>query len=220
MMGVASAVFGLLSLTIFTAAGSSFEAALMLAPLPVLGLGLGVWALAKLRTNPDHYSGGLIAKAGTLLSAICLAGGLGYSGYVHATEVPDGYLRTSFVDLRPDEVELRGNQLVPPDVAKLDGQKVFIKGYMRPGSHYSDGGSAVGNGIRTFLLVRDNAQCCFGDLSSVQYYDQVAVAMATDERLTYSPGLFRMGGTLRIKPENAGNTSRGPTYILEADYAR
>jgi hypothetical protein len=216
---VAALVFGLLSTAIFFT-GGNMEDALPLAPLPLIGLALGLRSLAVMRANPDQYSGHSMAVAGTALSAVCLIGGLSFSGYVHATEVPDGYVRTSFIDLRPDEVELRGNQLVPADIAALDGHKVFIKGYMRPGSHYSDAGSAVGNGIRTFLLVRDNAQCCFGDLSTVQYFDQVAVAMTTKQRLSYSPGLFRMGGTLRVFPENAGNTAQGPTYVLEADYAK
>jgi hypothetical protein len=29
-----------------------------------------------------------------------------------------------------------------------------------------------------------------------------------------------MGGTLRTFPQNAGDTSAGPTYLLEADYAQ
>ncbi|MCC6493861.1 MAG: hypothetical protein IT424_12685 [Pirellulales bacterium] len=216
---VASLVFGLLSTAIFLS-GGNFEDALSLSPLALLGLALGCRSLSVMRASPDQFSGGGLAKAGTALSAVCLAGGLAFSGYLHATEVPEGYVRTSFIDLRPDEVDLRGDHFIPPEAAKLDGQKVFIKGYMRPGSHYSDGGSAVANGIRTFLLVRDNAQCCFGDLSSVKYFDQVAVAMATNQRLSYSPGLYRMGGTLRIFSQNAGDTSRGPTYVLEADYAK
>ena len=56
---------------------------------------------------------------------------------MRATEVPPGYVRTSFAEFKPDEVDLRGNHFIPPDVAALDGKKVFIKGYMRPGTHYS-----------------------------------------------------------------------------------
>lgn len=218
---VASLIFGVLSASVFFVAGNgNIEEALPLIPLPLLGIALGFRSLAVMRACPDQYTGGALAKIGTALSAFCLTAGLGYTTYVGATEVPEGYASTSFAQLRPDEVDLRGNHLIPPNIAKLDGEKVFIKGYMRPGSHYSDAGSAVGNGIRSFLLVRDNNQCCFGDLSNVQYFDQVAVAMATNQRLSYSPGMFRMGGTLRINPQYAGETSRGPTYVLEADYAQ
>ena len=217
---VASLVFGLLSTLIFFAGRDGIENSLMLTPLPIIGLVLGFKALSHMRANPDQFTGGTVATMGTALSAVCLVGGMAFSGYVYATEVPDGYVRASFAELRPDEVELRGNQLIPPAIANLDGEKVFIKGYMRPGSHYSSGGHAVSNGINAFLLVRDNGQCCYGDLSNVMYFDQVAVVLKGKQRVNYSSGLFRMGGTLRTFPENAGNTAAGPTYLLEADYAQ
>ncbi len=216
---VASLVFGLLSTLIFLAGRDGIENSLLLTPLPIIGLVLGIKALSHLRANADQFTGGKLAKAGAALSAVCLVGGVAFSGYVYATEVRDGYVRTSFAKLRPDEVELRGNHLIPPAIAKLDGEEVFIKGYMRPGSHYSAGGHPVSNGISSFLLVRDNAQCCYGDLSNVQYFDQVAVVMAGKQRANYHSGLFRMHGTLRVHPEFAGNTSAGPTYLLEADFA-
>jgi hypothetical protein len=68
-------------------------------------------------------------------------------------------------------------------------------------------------------LVRDNNQCCFGDLSAVQFYDQIAVVMGEGKTVDYSSGIFRMGGKLHIKPENVGGNSGRPVYILEADYA-
>ena len=216
---VASLVFGLLSTLIFFAGRDGIENALMLTPLPIIGLVLGIKALSHMRANPDQFTGGKLAMAGTALSAVCLVGGMSFSGYVYATEVPDGYARASFAELRPDEVELRGNHFVPPGIAKLEGQKVFIKGFMRPGSHYSTGGHAVNSGIASFLLVRDSGQCCYGDLSSVKYFDQVAVVLKDKLRVNYGSGMFRMGGTLRTFPENASDTSAGPTYLLEADYA-
>jgi hypothetical protein len=129
-------------------------------------------------------------------------------------------VRASFTDLRPDEVESRSDHAVPEEIAKLNGEKVFIKGYMRPGTHYSEGGASVSSGIASFLLVRDNNQCCFGDISSVKYYDQMVVACKGKLRLDYNSGLYRIGGTLRVFPENAHDNAKGPTYALEADYAK
>jgi hypothetical protein len=217
---VASLVFGVLSGLIFFAGRDGLENALMLTPLPLLGIGLGLKAVSQMRANPDQYSGGKYAKAGIALSAVCLVSGMAYSGMVYATEVPEGYIRSSFAELRPDQVEARGDAVIPAAVQPLEGKKIFIKGYMRPGAHYSAGGQPVSSGIANFLLVRDNAQCCYGDLSAVKYYDQMLVTMATRERLNYHAGLFRMGGTLRLHPENAHDTSRGPTYVLEADYVK
>jgi hypothetical protein len=210
----ASLVFGLLSTMVFVAGRNSFESALMLAPVPIIGLALGLRAISQLRANPDQFTGGKLAVAGTTLSILCLAGGLAFSGYVYATEVPDGYARASFIDMKPDAVELRGDVYIPPDVAALDGKKVFIKGYIRPDS------TQYRQNIGQFLLVRDNNQCCFGDISSVKYFDQIAVLMQGDLRVNYHSGLFRLGGTLRVLPQNAREHASGPAYLLEADYAR
>ena len=76
--------------------------------------------------------------------------------------------------MRPDELQERNGQVVPPEIAALDGKRVFIKGYIRPDS------ITVSKGINRFLLVRDNNQCCFGSLSDVKYYDQIDV---DDDRL-------------------------------------
>jgi hypothetical protein len=219
IMAVASLVFGLLSPMVFLGGRVSIENAVMLSPIPLIGLALGFWARSTMRANPDQYAGEKFSTAGIALSAICLVGGMAFSGAVYATEVPDGYIRTSFAELRPSEIDLRGDHAIPPSIQALEGKKVFIKGYMRPGSHYTAGGQPVSSGIANFLLVRDNAQCCYGDLSAVKYFDRVLVSMKSKERLTYHGGVFRMGGTLRLFPENANDSSQAPTYVLEADYA-
>jgi hypothetical protein len=211
---VASLEFGLLSVMKFFAGRDDFTSALLMTPLPVLGLILGLRTLRTMGASGGQLTGEGLAKAGIAISAVCLVGGLGFAGYVKATETPAGYEPTSFIELRPDEVELRANQSIPPDVAKLDGQKVFIKGYIRPDSvRYREN-------IGQFLLVRDNNQCCFGDISSVKFFDQIDVAMQGDLRVNYHPGLFRIGGTLRVYPQNARDGAGAPAYALEADYAK
>lgn len=209
---IASVVFGLLSFLTFVAGGDSLAACLLMCPIPAVGITVGLRALAQIRSMPDQMSGGRLAVAGVMLSMIGLVGGLGYSGYVYATEVPPGYSRTSFGDLRPDEVEQRGNLPVPRDIQELDGEKVFIKGFMRADS------TPVRHNIKTFLLVRDNNQCCFGDISSVKYFDQVLVNTTGSLSTDYSTGIYRLGGTLRIHPENVRRGVGYPVYTLEADH--
>lgn len=208
---IASIVFGALSTLVFVAGRDSLSGFLMMAPLPAIGLAVGLVALKRIRSNPDHWTGKKLAVAGVALSAACLFGGLGFSSYVYATEVPPGYARTSFADMRPDEVEQRGNTFIPRDIEALDGKKVFIKGYIRPDS------TPYSKNINKFLLVRDNMQCCFGDISTVNYFDQMAVTLA-DKTVDYNTGVFRIGGVLHLHPHNIDR--RQPVFTLDADYAK
>jgi len=205
---------GILSVFMVVTAMNSFESCLLVAPIPVLGMVISLRSLARIRNESDQYTGRPIAWLGLLLSLGFLVGGVGYGGYVYATEVPEGYARISFAEMKPDELEERGGVAVPPDIAALDGKRVFIKGYIRPDS------VSVSRGIDQFLLVRDDNQCCFGDVTQVKYYDQIAVDMVGSRRVDYAPGLFRMGGTLKIEPQNLAPGSRGAVFVLQADYAR
>lgn len=209
---IVALVLGLLSPLTFITGNESLAGCLMMCPIPALGIFIGLKAWARIRSMPDQASGGKLAVTGVLLSLVGLVGGLGYASYVYATEVPPGYVRTSFDEFRPDETEQRGNLLVPRDIQKLDGQKVFMKGFMRPGS------SPVRTNVRQFLLVRDNNQCCFGDISSVKYFDQVLVSTVGSLSTDFSTSVYRVGGTLRIHPENIVRGVGYPVYTLEADH--
>jgi len=211
---IASAVLGVLSLLVFLAGRDSLQSCLMMCPIPVVSLAVGLHALRNIRSLPDQLSGGKLARFGVVMSAFCLIGGLGYSSYVYSSEVPDGYVRTSFTEMRPDQVEVRTGELVPPELQQLDGQRVFIKGYMRADS------TPVRYNVQNFLLVRDNQQCCFGDLSKVKHYDQVLVNFVGRLNTDYSPKLYRMGGILRVHPENIQRGVGHPVYTLEADYVK
>ena len=214
---IASAIFGVLSLLTFIAGSDSLHACLMLCPIPLIGLTVGLRSLASIRALPDQISGKKAAWMGVLLSSVGLFGGISYASYVHATEVPEGYSRTSFVAFRPDEVDERNSAMIPPDIEELDGTKVFIKGYVRPGTTETKQGTPVRQRASKFLLVRDNNECCFGDQNKVKYYDQTLVMMDDEKTMNDSRRLVRVGGTLRIMPAHL----RGPgvpVYVLEADY--
>ena len=215
---IASVVFGVVSSLTFLAANTSLQATLLLCPIPAIGLICGLVALKNLREQPDQLSGFSAAVAGTVMSTLGLVGGLGYAGIVHATEVPPGYERLSFYHLRPDDVEQRGNESVPRDVLALDSQPIFIKGYMRPGTHVSKSNTPVRHNVSRFLLVRDSNECCFGDISTVKYYDKMQVQLVDDVKTDYSSGIFRVAGKLRVIPPDPKQGRREPTYTLEADY--
>ena len=214
MAAIASLVFGLLSALVFIVARENITGALAMSLIPLLGVLLGFMSWTSIRKNPKQLSGKGIAITGLSLSLFGLLGGVGFASYVYATEVPEGYFRTSFRELRPDEVEQRRNQPIPRDVAKLDGKKVFIKGYMRADS------TPRRHNIDKFLLVRDNEQCCFGDLASVQFFDQVLVETVDKLTTDYQLRVYRIGGTLKIHPENVGKGVGHPVYVLEADHLK
>jgi hypothetical protein len=203
---------GVVSVFTLVAATSSVQAALMVAPIPVLGMFVSLRSLAKINREPDVYAGRNLAILGVVLSLGFLVTGVSYGSYIYLTEVPEGYTRTSFHAMKPDEVEERGGVPVPPEVAALDGKKVFIKGYIRPDS------VTVRQGIKRFLLVRDNNQCCFGDITTIKYYDQIEVEMVGSRRVDYDEGVFRIGGVLKIDPKNLGQPLK-PVYSLDADYS-
>jgi hypothetical protein len=169
---------GALSVFMVMAAMNSLEGCLLVAPVPVAGIVLSARALSAIRREPDHYTGRAMAILGLFLSLGFLVGGVGYGGYVYATEVPEGYQRISFNGMKPDELQERSGIAVPPEIAALDGKRIFIKGYIRPDSITGT------KGIKEFLLVRDNNQCCFGDLSKIKFYDQMQVTCSGHELWT------------------------------------
>jgi len=215
---IAAAIFGVLSLLVFVAAGESLQSSLMLSPIPLVGLAVGLMALSKIRSMPGQLSGATVASVGVVLSTVGLVGGLSYAGYIYATEVPDGYERVSFYELRPDEVEDRNGLIVTDKAQGLEGKNVFIKGFIRPGTTMSREGSPVRRHASRFLLVRDNNECCFGDQSKVKYYDQVYVTMSGSQTVDDTRRLVRVGGTLRSRPLNLLRDKSLPVYLLEVDY--
>ena len=212
------AVLGLLvsivsSVICFTAGSAGIETTVFLVPLPLIGLCVSLYAWRAISQAPDVYTGQKMAITGVVLSGLFLTYGLGYGLYVHATEVPDGYVRTSFLAMKPSANDLVDRVLIPEEVQEhiFNGEKVFIKGFIRPDS------IKFKQNIDQFLLVRDNQECCFGDMAKVKYYDQVQVKLGTGLTTDFSRGLFRLGGQLKIGP---GDPQLGTpmTYYLEADY--
>jgi hypothetical protein len=116
--------------------------------------------------------------------------------------------------MKPDDLEEARHVLVPSDILQLAGKDVFIKGYIRPG--------AQRQGLDSFLLVRDNNECCFGDLSKVKYHDQIQVYLQGDRRTSYSRRIFRVGGKLQINPAAvaAPPGAPQPVFTLLATYIK
>ncbi len=127
-----------------------------LIPLSVVSLVLAGMALVRIRGARGEYSGGKLALAALVFSIAALGGGIGYQVYAYNTEVLSGYERVSFSRDISDKgfVTYDGQQIPHPDLMAMEGKKIFVKGFMYPTGQVSD--------LKSFLLVKDSDQCCFG----------------------------------------------------------
>jgi hypothetical protein len=199
---VASVFVGLLSCTA--------PLAWPLVAIPVIGVLLAIFALVKVRRHRDELTGEGLARIGLALSLVFVVAGPAWLTYDFATEVPPGYTRVSYAELQPDAAEV--GQVIPPSAADLEGKRVFIKGYVYPGREK--------DGIRQFLLVRDQGDCCFGGNPKIT--DRIQVTLSDPLRLTFQPRLHKVAGTFHVAPLNqaTGGAKGGVFYHLEADYLK
>jgi len=202
---VTSVIFGVLGLTAFLAQ--------MFMILPILGVIFGLLAFKAIRQYPDELVGNGAAKVGLILSLVCLVASGAMHSFIYATEVPDGYRRISFAELKPSS---RGTDVngYPNRAEDLDGKKVFIKGYVRPpsGKQY---------GLKNFIMVGDFGDCCFGGDPAIT--DVVAVKIQIDDTVNYGYGVRKIGGTFRLNPNTTiSDEEEIPRvfYEIEADHVR
>ena len=201
ILGVASCLLGLLSVT-------SFLAWAFAAIIPPLGILAGVVALVRINRNPTELTGKRVALAGIALSLLFLCGGATYLTYDYVTEVPPGYERLNYSELQPNP-ETQG-EVFPPAIQQRDGDRVFIKGYVFPGKQTS--------GIKQFVLCRDNGDCCFGGQPKLT--DRVLVTLKGPLSLNFSTRLQRVAGTFRVEPGQGTDGISGVIYHLDADYLK
>ncbi|MGN6544550.1 MAG: DUF3299 domain-containing protein [Aureliella sp.] len=198
---VASMVLGALGLLSFVFVG--------LLLLPIAGLLLGISALLAIRKYPGELLGKPVAWMGVALSGFTLCGAPAYHAYVYATEVPPGYQRIAFGSL----ISPTGAPDLPPAQAlELDGQDVFIKGYIHPTSMDSPR-------AKKFVLVPDLGTCCFGGQPPLTH--MIEVTLTGDSYATKSLRKLKLAGTLHVnralKPIDG---LEGVYYTLKADYIR
>ncbi len=155
--------------------------------IPVVSITLAIYALRLIRARSGELTGGGLAKVAIMLSIFFLAVGWSRLGYIYATEVPDGYRRIGYAVLQP-QVEVSG-QTIPPAALALDGQKVFIKGYVYPG--------AQTKAIRRFLLVRDQGSCCFG--GNPKLTERIQVSLSDPRGMAYTAGICKVAGLFRVE---------------------
>jgi hypothetical protein len=75
------------------------------------------------------------------------------------------------------------------DIEAMAGHKIRIRGYILP--------TAQRNGIKQFVLVRDNQECCFGPGAAL--YDCILVEMQPGKTAEYSIRPVAAEGTFDVK---------------------
>ena len=202
---VAAVIFGVLGV-------SAFLHQIFLL-LPLLAIVFGFLAFSAIRKWPDELVGKGAAKVGLILGLVCFVGSAVMHSYIYATEVPDDCRRISFAELKPSS---RGTDVngYPKRAEEFDGQRVFIKGYVRPpsGKRY---------GLKSFIMVGDFGDCCFGGDPAIT--DVIAIKIKSDDTVNYGYGLRRIAGVFKLNPRTAvSHEEEIPRvfYEIEADYVR
>jgi hypothetical protein len=174
-----------------------------LAVVPILGMVLGSVALRDIARRPEALTGRPLAIAAILVSAAALVGGLSRLAMVYAAELPEGFARLSYAELQP----LPGDpaDAVPDTARAADGRDVLLKGFMYPGKQT--------HGIRQFLLVRDQGDCCFGGNPKIT--DRVLVQLAETVGIDFTPRLVKIAGRFHVRPAGAPEIGGGVVYHLE-----
>ena len=182
-------------------------------PVALIGLSLGAWSLLKIRRSAGEYSGTWVSASALVLSAVSFVGGVVTQSVAYATEVPEGHARLNFTQdiSRKGLVFESGRITAPPDVAALDGKKVFLKGYMFP--------MQQSEGLTSFVFCRDSGDCCFG--GSPKTEDMIIVKMDGDLTTDFYTGLVSVAGTFQLRREQGGKIATvseigEPIYAMTA----
>jgi hypothetical protein len=186
--------------------------------LPVVSLVLGLTALSTIRRYPEEYTGAGVALTAILLSTGTFLMASTLHAVEYATEVPEGYSRISFSDLQPDmknpnSLTRNLDSILPKRAADLNGQPVFIKGYMHPGV-------ATMGKVDHFILVPDMGTCCFGGQPKAT--DMIEVKIKPEaSRVKYSTRTVKLAGKFVLADRSSEfGELHSVVYHLEADMAK
>ena len=174
--------------------------------LPLAAAALGWWALKKIALTPEEFTGTELAWAGIGLAAVFGVTGGGYELWTGAREVPPGYQRIEYIQLQPDPRDPQ--QKIPESVLKLDGEKIFLKGFM-----IIPHGQQVR--LKRFLVCPTNGECSFHP-PNPRPTEIIKVTLTGDLTANYTREPISLGGRLHVDPEDP----HGLPFAMDADYLR
>ena len=114
-----------------------------------------------------------------------------------------------------EKQELFKLAMLTPQVKALDGRRVKIRGFMLP--------SFINEGLKYFVLVRGNQECCFGPGAAL--FDAIHIDLAEGVTAEYSYPPIAVEGVLHIDPVENPRYGEGPLenshiYVFRMDDAR
>jgi len=178
--------------------------------LPAFAVVSGVVGVRQIRRYPNELTGTKVGYFAVSLAAVVLVVGSSLHAYEYATEVPENAERVAFWELMADERP--GQPRIPPTALQLDGQRIFIKGYVHPA--VQDAGM-----VDRFLLVGDLGTCCYGGQPKLTH--MIDVQLSGNLKVKYSYRKLALAGILRVDPTpKSADGLEGACYSLEADYLK
>jgi hypothetical protein len=114
-----------------------------------------------------------------------------------------------------EKQELFKPSMITPQIKAIDGRRVKIRGFMLP--------SFINEGLKYFVLVRDNQECCFGPGAAL--FDAIHVDLADGVTTEYSYPPIAVEGVFHIDPVENPRYREGPLenshiYVFRLDDAR
>ena len=197
---IASVIFFLLALPGLI---PTFSPVLALTLVGLLAAGVGLRAT---RRYPNEFSGRGVAVFGLAANLLLLIGGVSEHTYIYLTEVPDGYQRVAFYELQQDP---SAADVPTQRAAEVDGEKVFLKGYIHPSS-----GSGL---LSQFILVPDLGTCCFG--GQPRSSDMIEVTLTGGQTVRAGMTQRKLAGRFHLNrvPQKQPGFDNGIFYRMRVD---
>ncbi len=117
----------------------------------------------------------------------------------------------TFDDLKFD-IEKGGEykpEMITPAIKDLEKKTLKLRGFILPNSVFQT------SGIKQFVLVRDNRECCFGPGAAI--YDCVWVEMAAGKTATFSTQVVTVKGKFEVDAETFENTDGYAIFKMTAE---
>ena len=100
--------------------------------------------------------------------------------------------------------------LLPKEIESLEGQLARLRGYMLPSFQQS--------GIKKFVLVRDNMECCFGPGAAI--YDCVIIEMQGSASASFSVRPMAVEGVFSVSEFKGPDGNHLAIYHIEGRSAK